>query len=406
MDWNEAYSAPASEPSDVEDPIEPESGLLASIRRGAMTGFRWVSFVALPIAVISMTLGLAITAFTAGTGRGWGLQRFILAAFMAWPVCALALRGRPGRGDRAHRRNHATRPARISPGFLLVHPQPADSTSVRSAKRERGLRCEETGISPRYWPWLVGIPILLTLVSAYATGLYVARVIDRRLTAANAAADRDDPYWRIDDLMEHREQVPDDENSALVVAEVVSMLPDNWPGGPSTNPGQPPRASALEDAYSRFAGLPDNVVADDAIISRVRSDLATHGEAIQLARTLVNFRRGRHELELGPLLMDTRLEETQASRTVARLLNADAALRAYDGDLMAPWILAAPSSGSPGPSAMSRSRSGNWFASRRTPSRCRPRDEPWGRGSPQRQRSRGFRISFSTNWKSRACSTD
>jgi hypothetical protein len=66
-------------------------------------------------------------------------------------------------------------------------------------------------------------------------------MVNRRLADAIAAADRDDPYWRVDDLMAHREQVSDAENSALVLAGAVENLPANWPWGSSPAVGQPDR---------------------------------------------------------------------------------------------------------------------------------------------------------------------
>ncbi len=52
---------------------------------------------------------------------------------------------------------------------------------------------------------------------------------------------------------------------------------------------------------------------------RSRLDPADHG-------------RGRHELELGPTLVDTFLPETHAAGPAAQLLAADAAIRVHDGD--------------------------------------------------------------------------
>ena len=40
-----------------------------------------------------------------------------------------------------------------------------------------------------------------SLVAAYGVGAYVGRMVDRRLADAISAADRDDPNWRLDDLM-------------------------------------------------------------------------------------------------------------------------------------------------------------------------------------------------------------
>ena len=78
--------------------------------------------------------------------------------------------------------------------------------------------------------------MLLMLVAALGAGFYLQRIVDRRLAAAIAAADRDDPFWRLDDLMAHREVVPDAENSARVLAGAIELLPENWPRSPS-----PPR---------------------------------------------------------------------------------------------------------------------------------------------------------------------
>ena len=64
----------------------------------------------------------------------------------------------------------------------------------------------------------------------------------------------------------------------------------------------------------------------------LRNGLKAADEAVKIARTVADYPRGRHELELGPTLIDTLLPETQAARTVARLLSADAAIRVHDGD--------------------------------------------------------------------------
>ncbi len=61
--------------------------------------------------------------------------------------------------------------------------------------------------------------------------------------------------------------------------------------------------------------------------------LEEHGEAVRIARTVADYTRGRHELELGPTLIDTLLPDAQAARNAARILAADAAMRAHGGDL-------------------------------------------------------------------------
>jgi hypothetical protein len=76
----------------------------------------------------------------------------------------------------------------------------------------------------------------------------------------------------------------------------------------------------------------DNVRLDGATADVLRDELETYGEVVKIARTVADYPRGRHELELGPTLIDTLLPEAQASRIAARLMAADASIRAQDGD--------------------------------------------------------------------------
>src|SRR6185312_8463343 len=131
----------------------------------------------------------------------------------------------------------------------------------------------------------------------------LGRIIDRRLADAVAMADRDDPSWRIEDLMATRQIVPDAENSALVVAEALALLPDRWPVGPSPLPDEPkPPPTDASKAYDQMNATRDNVRVDDATVATLRGELERHEDALLLARSVANYSRGRHELELGPTL--------------------------------------------------------------------------------------------------------
>ena len=70
--------------------------------------------------------------------------------------------------------------------------------------------------------------ILIATVAGYETGTILGGSVERRLAAAVAAADLDDPNWRLDDLLENREPVPDDENSSHVMDQVLAFLPNGW----------------------------------------------------------------------------------------------------------------------------------------------------------------------------------
>ena len=71
----------------------------------------------------------------------------------------------------------------------------------------------------------MGVPLLLVLAAAVVVGAVGEGQVDRRLAAAVAEADRDDPNWRLDDLLANREPVPDAENSAPVMDQILAWFP-------------------------------------------------------------------------------------------------------------------------------------------------------------------------------------
>jgi hypothetical protein len=178
--------------------------------------------------------------------------------------------------------------------------------------------------------------VALLITVAIGAVLFAKSYAGRRLAAAIAAADRADPHWRLDDILATDQKLSDAENSAHVVADVIKLLPENWPSGPrpSAEPGQPkqPDAPALQ-VYQRLWDYPASTRLLADLAADVRATLAEQAEAVEIARTLKDFPRGRHELTIGPSVLDTLLPETHSTRTVARLLQMDALLRAHDGDL-------------------------------------------------------------------------
>ncbi|AMV38077.1 hypothetical protein [Planctomyces sp. SH-PL62] len=186
------------------------------------------------------------------------------------------------------------------------------------------------------WAFAAGLGAV-GLVAGIAGGSYLIRYSFRNAEEAVAETDALDPDWRLDDLMATREEVPDDENSAMIVADVVDLLPEGWPQKPSREPGLPEAetdgpldaATALERAEEaeESRSLPEDVA------TAIGDELDTLAEEVEMAREVADYERGRHELELGPILIDTLLPETQAARGVARLLRADALVSAHDGTI-------------------------------------------------------------------------
>ena len=176
--------------------------------------------------------------------------------------------------------------------------------------------------------------ILIATVAGYETGTILGGSVERRLAAAVAAADLDDPNWRLDDLLENREPVPDDENSSHVMDQVLAFLPKGWLA--TTNAGSEEERRRLEQIKEAFDALQStalNVRLSNKVADSLRAEMATLEEAVALARSLRGYRRGQHELEIGPTIQDTPLQQTQDARSVARLLVIDSAMRAHAGDM-------------------------------------------------------------------------
>ncbi len=334
MDTNEVEAEPAGiAPGATEaEANAPRPSVLRSSWRGAKRGFRWVSYVVGPMAAALLGLSLLFTQFGLATGGVLDLLTLVFGAIgfyvvsVLWGVVIGAVLGLIGGLVRQVWPGAFTFRASWWGAFhrpIHLFGKGRDTAAPVAAAR--------SGF--RLWHWLVIVPTLLMLVAALGAGIYLWRIVNRRLTDAIAAADRDDPYWRLDDLMAHREPVPDEENSALIVAEVLALLPADWLSAPKPPPGVPTGSpTELMKAYDRMSATADNVQLDDATADMLRDALETYDEAVKIARTVAGYPRGRHELELGPTLIDTLLPETQASRNVARLLIADAAIRIHDGD--------------------------------------------------------------------------
>jgi hypothetical protein len=180
---------------------------------------------------------------------------------------------------------------------------------------------------------LPGLVAGLSIGLLYIFAMSHSFTAKKRLDDATAVADRQNRHWRVGDLMAHREQVPDAENSALVLAKLDDLLTSNWPADSAQGAGGSTTGkTSASDAYARLGEQIANVRLDDNAARVLRAELKAHAEALAIARSLSAYRRGRHELVVAPNPMESSLHETQAARRVARLLAADAALRAEDQD--------------------------------------------------------------------------
>jgi hypothetical protein len=281
-----------------------------------------MSYVAGPIAGLAMFLSLALMAFGVGSGRGWALSIYLpitLASLLGFELLGGLLGSIIGL-IRSGRRQDVVQP---------IPPPKEVETRTSSEPAEADLRP-----SPGpFWPWLVGALMLLTLITAFGAGFYLGRSVDRHLAEGTAAADLDDPSWRVDDLMAAREPVPIEENSAPLVTRAHAMLPQFWPDPPIPLEGQPEPPDTLGEAFERLDSTPGNVRLEDTWAETLRRELEKQAEPVRIARTVADFNRGRYEVVLGATLIDTPMRHLFNARVVARLLAADVAIRVHDGDL-------------------------------------------------------------------------
>ncbi|WP_435015296.1 hypothetical protein TA3x_002835 [Tundrisphaera sp. TA3] len=317
----------------LESDVPARPGLMQGAwKRAKRFGF-FASFLGVPFIAIGLVGGLAFSAFLFGAGRGYWIFRLPInliglgGGFITfWMVVGAAWGMVAGLLDR-------TRPdSRLGAGWSLAN-RPISLPFRRAKKKAAPDHAAELPPVRRMpvWPWLLLIPFLGLLVVAGLFGRYVDNRLEKRLEDAVNAADADDPNWRCDDLMAGRVPIPDDENGAIVVAEALENVPDTWPMDPG-GPGQRPTDTAVSKVYDRSVEIEPNVLLDDEGVDTLRAELARLGDSVRIARTVADFDQGRHELEFAWNPLSTLLPETQRSRTAARLLVADAMIRAQDGD--------------------------------------------------------------------------
>ncbi len=171
--------------------------------------------------------------------------------------------------------------------------------------------------------------LVAAMVLAVVAPFWLVYRMGTRRSAAIAAAGRDDPNWRLDDLLAHREAVADADNGAIPVAEAAAKLPDPWP--PAPTPQQAAGGLALQEAFDRATKAEGPERPDDETLAVLRAELAARGDALAVAREVARFARGRSELVVPPNVLETKYEAAHAARRVARLLQADAIVAACDG---------------------------------------------------------------------------
>jgi hypothetical protein len=191
----------------------------------------------------------------------------------------------------------------------------------------------------RRWVYWVGIPLLLVVLVLAALYGFILYEADLDLREAMAEADRDCPGgWQLDNLDARREQIPDEENAALVAMKVKSLLPADWPlpldpsGGAEGEDKEVAAADELGRAWAeKLYERPPEVQLSAALLRKLRASLEQVGPARVEARKLIGMTRGRFPLEWQDNVWEMKLQ-SQDARSAANLLRYEATLASQDGD--------------------------------------------------------------------------
>jgi hypothetical protein len=171
--------------------------------------------------------------------------------------------------------------------------------------------------SRRRWLFVAALVLLPVLLLG---GVYflLAHFAEVELQDALAEADRLDPGWHLDDLLSRRPEYADDDNSAVQVARVKSLIPSGWASNKQLN--------------DLFEDLPRPHQLDAVQLKALREEMATAATAVAEARKLADMPHGRFPLLWAADSFHT-IFSSRDARDVANLLQLDVLLRVQEGDL-------------------------------------------------------------------------
>ncbi len=180
----------------------------------------------------------------------------------------------------------------------------------------------------------------IVVVGCMAALIFCAMWIsDRSLQRAMAETDRLDPGWRMEELEAKRAFVPDEENSGLVVAAVVPLMPPGWPGWDVNPPNSKPNVKDAQAMQKLVGGLSKSEMLSDPCIlwdaryvTILREEITRAEPALAEAHKVLGRARGRYPITYMPDPFSMRLPQLQDARKCKDLLACEATLRALDQD--------------------------------------------------------------------------
>jgi hypothetical protein len=136
----------------------------------------------------------------------------------------------------------------------------------------------------------------------------------RRLAEIHKHLDATDPYWHLDQIEAARGNLPDDQNSAMLMPQFQAAL-----GGKDFLLVRPGRNSA-----GVFVDVPPNRVLDDDGAIVLDEALDGKGAALAIAWSFKDYARGQKRYTYTPDFLGTLTPGLQEARSVVALLEAEA----------------------------------------------------------------------------------
>jgi hypothetical protein len=173
------------------------------------------------------------------------------------------------------------------------------------------------------WSWrrrlIVGAGAVVVLI--VAVYVYLDYLTEREVREAVAEADRLDPGWRFEKMEGAREEIPDAENSALIVLAARARIPKQVPGQPGPF-----------GVMHLFTGRPPHRRAE-ADVRALRDEVARAATALDTAEKLADLPRGRYRVVWNHDLIGTPMPHVHQPLELTNVLVLDARLRAVNGDM-------------------------------------------------------------------------
>jgi hypothetical protein len=173
------------------------------------------------------------------------------------------------------------------------------------------------------WVRRLAIGFGVSAVAAIAFAIYHRYATftagEERLAAVVARLDASDPRWRYADLELTRGQIPDDENSALLVPKFAAAL------------ATPKLEATCPDGQLLIFSGPPNRWLDDEAYAAIDRALDRNGAALAVARSFKGRSRGLRHLNVSPDFVGTLMPHLQDTRQIFTALDLESERLARDG---------------------------------------------------------------------------